>query len=204
MDRLCTDDFAGWLANQTNLALKGIIGIKAMGEIAQMVGMRSDAKHYADIADEYIKKWQGYGISRDGTHAKLAYTWYGSWTTLYNLYADALLCFHLPDDKKEASSVSSLVSSVWRKVTGMVDKSVFIPNKIYSMQSNWYYAVLQRYGLPLDSRHLYTKSDWEFFAAAVTGRRTRGALLQSIALWVNETSTGMGSRASCHDVGLYI
>ena len=29
-----TDDFAGFLANQTNLAIKGIVGIKAMSRIA--------------------------------------------------------------------------------------------------------------------------------------------------------------------------
>ena len=37
-----------------------------------------------------------FGMSRDGGRAKLAYDWYGSWTTLYSLYADAILCFH-PD-----------------------------------------------------------------------------------------------------------
>lgn len=57
------------------------------------------------------------------------------------------------------------------------------------MQSSWYHAVLQRYGLPLDSRHLYTKSDWEFFAASVTSKSVREEILESVALWVNETST---------------
>jgi hypothetical protein len=187
-NQLCTDDFAGWLANQTNLALKGIIGIRAMSEIAEVLDRKDDAKYFKNIADEYMEKWQGYGISRDGTHAKLAYTWYGSWTTLYNLYADALLCFHLPE--KRPLSFGESVSKWWQKTMGRRPGSVFIPNKVYSMQSNWYHAVLQRYGLPLDSRHLYTKSDWEFFAAAVTGNRTRHAMLQSIALWVNETATG--------------
>ena len=36
--QLSTDDFAGVLANQTNLAIKGIEGIAAMGEIADMIG----------------------------------------------------------------------------------------------------------------------------------------------------------------------
>src|SRR3954452_1480241 len=31
-----TDDFAGWLALQTNLALKGIVGINAMSKIAEV------------------------------------------------------------------------------------------------------------------------------------------------------------------------
>ncbi len=196
-NQLCTDDFAGWLANQTNLALKGIIGIKAMSEIAQVLGKTDDAKYYRDLADEYVAKWQGFGISRDGSHAKLAYTWYGSWTTLYNLYADSLLCFHLPAEKKAPSVISSM-SNIWKTAMGFRKDTVFIPNKVYNMQSNWYHAVLQRYGLPLDSRHLYTKSDWEFFAAAVTGKKTRGAMLQSIALWVNETVTGIETPISNH------
>jgi hypothetical protein len=41
-----TDDFAGWLALQTNLALKGIIGINAMSHIAQVAGASSDASYF--------------------------------------------------------------------------------------------------------------------------------------------------------------
>src|SRR5579862_1834683 len=41
-----TDDFAGWLANHTNLALKGVIGIKAMSELAEFIGEDEDAKYY--------------------------------------------------------------------------------------------------------------------------------------------------------------
>ncbi|MCJ1238833.1 hypothetical protein MMC14_006824 [Varicellaria rhodocarpa] len=69
------------------------------------------------------------------------------------------------------------------------DKTAFIPNHIYKMQSDWYHAVRQRYGLPLDSRHLYTKTDWEFMTAAVSSRSVRGEILESVALWLNETST---------------
>src|SRR3954454_23729170 len=43
---VCTDDFAGWLANQTNLALKGIIGVKAMSELADLVGYPSEYEYY--------------------------------------------------------------------------------------------------------------------------------------------------------------
>lgn len=187
-NQLCTDDFAGWLSNQTNLALKGIIGIKAMSEIADIVGREEDAKEYRKISESYIKKWQEYGISRDQTHAKLAYTWYGSWTTIYNLYAESLLCFHISDDE----SVLENQAATGQKRIGDKSRSKgpFVPDKVYKMQSDWYSAVLQRYGLPLDSRHLYTKSDWEFFAAAVTSKKTRTEILGSIAKWVNETATG--------------
>jgi Domain of unknown function (DUF4965)/Domain of unknown function (DUF5127) len=45
-NQLSTDDFAGWLALQTNLALKGIVGIKAMSEIAEIVGNKKDVQYY--------------------------------------------------------------------------------------------------------------------------------------------------------------
>lgn len=193
-NQLCTDDFAGWLANQTNLALKGIIGIKAMSEIASVVGQEAEAKWYSHVADEYIDKWQDFGLSRDKTHAKLAYNWYGSWTTIYNIFADALLCFHLPSDRSSSLGSSRYWSSEQLPIGAGADykpKSKFIPDAIYQMHSDWYHAVLQKYGLPLDSRHLYTKSDWEFFAAAVTSKQVRTEILQSVAKWVNETATGM-------------
>ncbi|RYO93614.1 hypothetical protein DL766_010537 [Monosporascus sp. MC13-8B] len=186
-NQLCTDDFAGPLPNQTNLALKGIVGIKAMSELAALIGEKEEAKYYGSVAEEYIEKWQDYGLSSDKSHAKLSYTWYGSWTTLYNIYADALLCFHLPED---GSSLDH--GRFWntkQAPIGGASKPHFIPDKIYKAQSDWYYVVLQRYGLPMDSRHLYTKSDWEFFAAAVTSKKVRTEILQRVAKWVNETTT---------------
>ncbi|KAI0407518.1 DUF1793-domain-containing protein [Xylaria palmicola] len=192
-NQLCTDDFAGWLANQTNLALKGIVGIKAMSHIAEIVGEESDAKHYGDVADRYIDKWQEFGLSRDKTHAKLAYTWYGSWTTLYNLFADALLCFHIPEENHSIHEASGYWGAQQAPIddrrTSKAKSRKFIPDSIYQMQSDWYHNVVQRYGLPLDSRHLYTKSDWEFFAAAVAGKQVRTEILQHVAAWVNETVT---------------
>ncbi|TKA72918.1 hypothetical protein B0A49_08391 [Cryomyces minteri] len=192
-NQLSTDDFAGWLALQTNLALKGIIGIKAMSELAAIMDEETDATHYRNISAVYIKRWEELGISRDGTHAKLAYDWYGSWTTLYSLYADAVLCFH----PSNASFVSA--STILKHGSGQTPMKPahpkrpahdnFIPSRIYAMQSTWYAAVMQKYGLPLDSRHLYAKSDWEFEVAAVSSRATRSQILDRVAKWLNETET---------------
>lgn len=44
--QISTDDFAGSLANQTNLAIKGIIGIRAMGEMASLAGESGDSSNY--------------------------------------------------------------------------------------------------------------------------------------------------------------
>jgi Domain of unknown function (DUF1793)/Domain of unknown function (DUF5127)/Domain of unknown function (DUF4965) len=188
-NQLSTDDFAGWLALQTNLALKGIIGIKAMEGLAKITGHDADAKMYKNISEVYIAKWEEYGISRDKTHAKVAYNWYGSWTTTYNLYADTLLCFHLGPEDADASTIGDLDEQK-PLGKGIKDDAIgFVPRHIYQMQSDWYYAVRQKYGLPLDSRHLYTKTDWEFFAMAVAAPKVRAEILQSVAKWVNETVT---------------
>lgn len=198
---VCTDDFAGWLPLQTNLALKGIIGIKAFSEIADLMDHSGDAKHYRNISETYIEKWQEYGISRDGGHAKLAYDWYGSWTTLYSLYADAVLCFHPSTTNSSALEGDAVAFAAG---DGRMQKPLksgkshngrtpitkdFIPSSVYKSQSKWYSQVMQKYGLPLDSRHLYTKSDWEFEAAAVASKKVRSEILDRVAIWLNETVT---------------
>lgn len=198
-NQLSTDDFAGWLSLQTNLALKGIIGIRAMSEISDILGETKDAEYYREIADDYIAKWQDFGLSRNKLFPKLSYDWYGSWTTIYNLYADSLLCFHLPDESA-AKTPSRANSAKWRGIgdeqsplldaVGRNKSSSFIPDSVYKMASDWYHNVMQEYGLPLDSRHIYTKSDWEFFAAAVTSKKTRTEILTQVAHWLNETTTG--------------
>jgi len=216
-NQLCTDDFAGWLALQTNLALKGIVGIKAMSELANVLDYKDDKKKYRNISETYIEKWQEFGISRDGSHAKLAYDWYGSWTTLYSLYADAVLCFH-PSITNSSSVIAKTaeksdfhaadnqqhpisLEDPTENADGDPQHPIkppperkpitenFIPDYVYKIQSKWYGAVMQKYGLPLDSRHLYTKSDWEFEAAAVASKSVRSDILDRVATWLNETAT---------------
>jgi hypothetical protein len=46
-NQISTDDFAGSLANQTNLAIKGIVGIKAMSSIASLVGDSARSSNYS-------------------------------------------------------------------------------------------------------------------------------------------------------------
>jgi hypothetical protein len=48
-----TDDFAGWLALQTNLALKGIVGINAMSKLSELVGDEKDASYFKVLCFPY-------------------------------------------------------------------------------------------------------------------------------------------------------
>lgn len=164
--QLSTDDFAGPLANQTNLAMKALVGIRAMAELAQALDRNADADRYRQISDDYMEAFLEYAITPDDEngiqHTKLAYHWLGSWGSLYNQYADALLCFHVQDPP-------------------------FVPHNLYRAQSAHYRRVLHCYGLPLDSRHMYTKSDWEMWAAAIVSADMRGDLVAAMGKWVNET-----------------
>ncbi|KAL2022016.1 hypothetical protein VTK56DRAFT_6256 [Thermocarpiscus australiensis] len=89
-NQLSTDDFAGTLANQTNLAIKGIIGLKAMSHIAQLA---NNPDKFGSIADDYLTQWQTYGINSDANppHTTLSYGDKDSHGLLYNIYADRLL-----------------------------------------------------------------------------------------------------------------
>ena len=113
---------------------------------------------------------------------------------MYNLYADALLCFHL-EGTSLAPSANTFERHDHQKPlepghdAPSSNSTGFVPHHVYKIQSDWYHAVRQRYGLPLDSRHLYTKTDWEFFAASVTSKLVRSEILESVAKWLNETST---------------
>lgn len=76
---MSTDDFAGALANQTNLALKAILGIRAMSDVAELTGHYKDAREFLDISENYMSKWETYAFEENATHAKLAYQLPDSW-----------------------------------------------------------------------------------------------------------------------------
>ncbi|KAK6852234.1 glutaminase [Apiospora arundinis] len=157
--QLSTDDFAGKLINQTNLAIKGIIALQAISLMSRINNSPSDVGVTDAIVDSYYRDWEKFGIAPSRDHALLAYQWRSSWGLLYNIYFDKLLNL------------------------GVVDKSV------YTMQSAWYARVSQQYGVPLDSRHHYTKSDWQIWAAATCTSSTRKMFVTSIAYWLNTTVT---------------
>ncbi|KAJ5248318.1 hypothetical protein N7497_008379 [Penicillium chrysogenum] len=160
-NQISTDDFAGPLANQTNLALKGMIGIQAMAVIANMTGHTADAADYSRIAKDYITQWQDLAIAKGANPPRttLSYGDTASHGLLYNLFADAQLGLNL------------------------------VPQSVYQMQSDFYPTVANKYGVPLDTRHTYTKGDWECFAAAVSSVDTRAMFINDLATWINETPT---------------
>ncbi|KAI1763114.1 DUF1793-domain-containing protein [Hypoxylon sp. FL1150] len=157
--QLSTDDFAGELANQTNLAVKGVVGLQAMSAIARVVGEAEDASVFATRATDFYEQWEGYAIDPSGRHTLLAYQWRSSWGLLYNVYLDKLLNMGL------------------------------VRPELYDMQSAWYATVSQAFGVPLDSRHHYTKSDWQIWTAATCSRATRRLFVNAVAYWLNQTAT---------------
>lgn len=61
--------------NQTNLALKGIIGIEAMSVISDLTGRSHDSSNQTSIAHDYIDRWQVLGVAQDANppHTTLSY-----------------------------------------------------------------------------------------------------------------------------------
>ncbi|KAF2401026.1 DUF1793-domain-containing protein [Trichodelitschia bisporula] len=160
-NQLSTDDFAGRLQNQTNLALKGIIGIGAMGEIAKLTGNADDAARYSSTAKSYIAQWQQLGIARDANppHTTLNYGNNDSHGLLYNLWCDQEL------------------------------KLGLVPQEVYKMQCDFYPTVRNKYGVALDTRHTWTKGDWEMFTAATCPPSTRDMFISDLAAWISTTPT---------------
>ncbi|KAK0557871.1 hypothetical protein OC846_000166 [Tilletia horrida] len=160
--QLSTDDFAGTASNQTNLAIKGLIGIAAMGEIASLVGQSGDAAIYRNISQQYASAWQFLAVDKAKTHTKLLYQQDDSWGTLYNAGLERWLNLAL------------------------------LPKSIYDMQDKWYPKQQQKYGVPLDSRHQWTKSDWALFSASVSGSiSTRNLFISLLYKFWSDGKTGV-------------
>ncbi|KAL1626025.1 hypothetical protein SLS56_006999 [Neofusicoccum ribis] len=157
--QLSTDDFLGTLENQTNLAIKGIVGLQAMASIANVVGNSGDSANFSTVSASYYQAWEELAIDPTGTHTVLAYEWRSSWGLLYNSYPDKLLNLGV------------------------------IRQEVYNMQSTFYATISQVFGLPLDNRHSLTKSDWELWTAATCAPHTRRLIVNAIAYWLNNTAT---------------
>ncbi|KAJ7232842.1 hypothetical protein B0H12DRAFT_1239497 [Mycena haematopus] len=161
--QLSTDDFAGQLANQTNLAIKGIVGIRCMAEISKLLGNTAKYNNYSSIAADYVTKWQVYSASKTGPHLTLDYNDDNSWGLAYNLFSDVHLGLKL------------------------------FPQSVYDEQTAWYKTVINQYGVPLDTRHTYTKSDWSIWTSAiVTDTTLRNQFISTLTAYV---SNGLNNNA---------
>ena len=134
-NQLCTDDFAGHLAGNVNLAVKALVGIESFSIICRALGKETLAAEYAAKAASFaaaLKKEVGDGVM------PLAYGREGTYSLKYNLLFDKLFGFDL------------------------------IGQDVCEREVSYYLTKNNRFGVPLDTRENYTKSDWILWCAALT------------------------------------
>jgi hypothetical protein len=92
-NQLCTDDFAGHLAHNTNLSLKAILALRSYAWLCEITGRKAEAKEYLRISEGFARDWAV--KADDGDHFRLAFDRPGTWSQKYNLVWDKILGFTL-------------------------------------------------------------------------------------------------------------
>ncbi|HEV2377352.1 MAG TPA: DUF5127 domain-containing protein [Streptosporangiaceae bacterium] len=152
-----TDDFTGVIAASVNLNLKGIVGLGVFSKIAGFAGNSSDQSSFAATARRFITKWASLGQDPSAAHLDLAYANSGTFSLKYNTYSDRMLNTNL------------------------------VKPATLTQEAAWYLSQANQYGVPLDSRHTYTKADWEMLTAAVlhTHTHARDLLIADVFKFLN-------------------
>lgn len=163
-NQLCTDDFAGHLAHNCNLAIKGILGIAAWAQILEGLGEKEKADSYRNTALALAGEWEKAAFEKD--HYRLTFDGENTWSLKYNLIWDRMLGLHIFDPK------------------------------IAEMETAYYLTQMNPYGIPLDSRCDYTKSDWQMWSAVLADNEEyRRRIIHS--MW--ETMCNMDQRVPFSD-----
>jgi hypothetical protein len=157
-NQLCTDDFAGHLAHNTNLSIKAIMGIASYAMLADMLDKKDVAARYKEEAQRMATEWEK--MANDGDHYRLTFDQPGTWSQKYNMVWDKLLGFNM------------------------------FPANIAEKELAYYKTKQNTYGLPLDSRRTYTKSDWIVWTATLANdQATFEALINPLHDYVTHTPT---------------
>ena len=160
-NQLCTDDFMGHSARNTNLAAKAIMGVMSYSEICRMLGDEEQAEEYKAKAKDMVAFWKKNALTTSsGRHYLLNFGANTStWSDKYNL--------------------------VWDKIWGWD-----LMKDVRTTEMSYYMNKMQTYGLPLDSRGNYCKNDWQMWTmgfADVESQRTR--LINTLWKYINETTS---------------
>ena len=91
-NQLCTDDFAGHMAGNVNLAIKALVGIESFSIVCRALKMEERAAEYEEKAAAFaaaLKRETGDGVM------PLAYGQEGTYSLKYNILFDKLFGFDL-------------------------------------------------------------------------------------------------------------
>lgn len=116
-----------------------------------------------DVADKYLAIAKDYARqwkenAREDDHYRLSFDRPGTWSQKYNL--------------------------IWDKVLGF---DIFDP-QIFSDEVKYYQKVQNKYGVPLDNRATYSKTDWILWSASLADNREDfDALVDPVYLFMNTT-----------------
>lgn len=89
-NQLCTDDFAGHLKNNLNLAIKATVGIASYAELLKGMGKDAESKKYRKIAEEFASEITALG--KKYPHLPISWDEDGKTFSLkYNLAFDKIL-----------------------------------------------------------------------------------------------------------------
>ena len=170
-----TDDFTGSIAHSSNLALKAILAVGAMGQIAGIAGNDSDQTYFSQQAKQLIGQWVKLSQNSTFTHLLLQYR------EPANQYS--------PDTTKEPDTAWSLKYNAYPdKLLGLN----LVPDGVLTEEASWDIAQEKPYGIQLDYRNSYTKIDWELFTAGATNSAAlRHSIIDEVFNYANTTSSSV-------------